>query len=1105
MPGLYVHRASRLEALAETLARHLAAQPPAAVLAPQQVVVAHPGMKRWLQQQLAQRGGPGAGGIAANLAFLLPGEWWLRLGDAMLGAADAAPWQYAVLRWRLYALLAGRIEDARLRRYVEHAPPRRRWLLAAHLARLFGEYQVYRPDWLQRWDAGDAVTDGAHWQAALWRALRAGTPAPPRALREQALLQALAEDGAGDGEPVHVFGIAHLPPGLLRGLKLLARQRDVHVYFPDPCRELWDDLRSARAQLRAPEADGDTHYEVGHPLLAGLGRIGQEFARSLNSEDEAQEDRDARDEDDAPTARLPLLARLQESIRRLQPQAAAGTAARADASLRVHACHGRLRELEVLRDALLMLRAADPALEPRQIVVMAPRVEEYAPLLPAVFGTPGQWHDAALPWHLADVPLAATHPLFAAWRQLLGLAQSRCTLEQVLDLLEVPALARRFGLEGAARGPLAEALREAQVVWALDGAMKADFGAPPEDLNTLAFGLDRLLAGWLLGPDLQHAALSPPRPQMPAVAPLPRMQGGDLALLAGLAHLLQELREWRAAARTPRSAAEWSRWLGERCDAAFAADPADRAEADALLQLRRIAAMPGAEAATAGVTGAMDWAVIAAQQNAALDEVPARAPYLAEGLRVCGMVPQRTVPYRVVAVLGLNEGEFPRVAPPSSLDLIARHPRAGDRSALEEDRYLFLEALMAAREALHLSYVAEDAQGQPRNPAAPLAELQAFLDAVHGPGAGEARPWCVRHPLQPFAPAYFEQAEAGFRPDPALRSCAQVYADAAGTGDQPGGAPPLLPRAGLASAVPAVDLPGLRAFLQRPARVVAQVLLGVRLPGEDEAPRESEPLTADVEARLRLPAQLLQQALAARAPALPVQPPAWLARSGVLAAGPAGAEAWQDLRGRVQAALALLRDHPLASAQPVAVACALDPGGGATLAGSVPALRDGEGRHWLLEVHTRRTLDFSVRLPLWLDGAALALSLPPAQRGGSLLLHLREQPQQVPVNDAMRQPAAELRAGIHRLLHLYQEACAARAWYLPATAWAVATAGPDRHVDAARTAWAGDSSGPGERGYSPEAALLLRGRDWIAEAETWQAFAAMAQWLHALVAPRETP
>lgn len=1113
MQGLQVYRASRIEALAQQLAQQLADDPPASALVPQQVVVAHLGMKRWLLSELAQRrNADGSAGIAANLELLLPGEWWQRLGDTLLGPVDAMPWQHAVLRWRLYALLAGPAADPTLQRYLEDAPPRRRWQLAEHLARLYGEYQVYRADWMAAWVQGHAPAEVA-WQAALWRRLLRECEAVSRVERGQQLLAALDAAAGGQASAVHVFGVSHLPPLLLQGLQLAARTRPVHLYFPDPCRELWDYLRSRRSLLRAGVEPGTQYLEVGHPLLAGLGRMGQDFALAVNADDTAQHWRDSGDEADADVASRPLLLRVQESVRRLQPELAGGEragGARADDSLRVHACHSRLRELEVLRDALQALRAARPDLEPRQIVVMAPDIGAYASLLPAVFGVPGQWHDAGLPYHLADVPLAATHPVHAAWRQLLQLARARCTLGEILGLLDTPALARRFGLEGAARARIAGWLHEAHVAWALDASMKPAFGAPAEDLHTFAFGLDRLMAGWLLGRDADTPLLPVAGAAPLPIVPLAEASGSDFELLAGLARLLDALATWRSAADAMRSGADWSRWLAQRIEACFDAGPDDRDSREALAQLQRLAARPALETEAAALRGELPWDVLAEQQRAALDEIPAHPPYVAAGITFCGMVPQRTVPYRVVAVLGLEEGVYPRASTASSLDLIARHPRRGDRSALEEDRYLFLEALMAVRDGLHLSYVAENvADGSARNPAAPLAELLAFLDEAHRCEGDADAPWLVRHPLQPFAPVYFEQPAPGedWRPDPALRSYARAYAGAAGAGTAPAGASPVLPAVPAASLPPApaeaaepCDLARLRAFLRKPAQAQARARLGVQLPETDDEAADSEPLGVRPDARLRLPARVLMQALGQGESALPERIPVALARSGQLAAGGPGQEAWRVARASALAGLRLLDGHPCREAVPDACACRFEEADGRVVEGIVPSLRDASGRHWLLRVETRKVLDFGVQLPLWLDWAALVLGLPEGNVGGCVLLHLREGAATLDADAAAlpRDPAF-LRRGVSRLCALHDAVLAGRAWYFPATAWAVARAEAGQRRANARKAWEGEPRHPGERDRAPGyAALLTRGQDWIADAAGWQRFEALALQLDAL-------
>lgn len=1113
MQGLHVYRASRIESLARLLAQELADEVPRSALVPQQVVVAHLGLKRWLLSELSRRrNADGSPGIAANLEMLLPGEWWNRLADAVIGHADSGVWQHAVLRWRLYALLEDPTGEPELKRYLEGAPPRRRWHLAEHLARLFGEYQIYREDWLREWARGQASPDSA-WQAKLWRRLLREGGEAPRIERAQQL-QAALERGAdlAGMAPVHVFGASHLPPALLRGLQLVARSRPVHLYFPDPCRELWDYLRSDRSLLRSG-LTADAHFlEVGHPLLASLGRLGQEFAASLNVDDEAQHWRDEADEAESDVTGMSLLARVQEGIRRMQPDLAAlSTDAdpRRDDSLRIHACHSRLRELEALRDALLAMRDARPDLEPREVVVMAPDIQAYAPLLPAVFGVAGRWHDAGLPYHLADVALSATHPVYAAWRQLLGLAQSRCTRAEILGLLDAPSLARRFGLDGSGRARVAGWLQEAHVAWALDASMKPSFGAPAEDLHTLAFGIDRLMAGWLLGrTDLGHV-LEPTIDAEPAIVPMGDVAGSDFDLLAGLSQLLGWLVDWRSASVSVRSGEEWSAWLSRRIETCFDPDPEDQDSRDALIQIQRIAARLGSEAVAAKVGCELPWGVVAEHQRAALDEVPAGQPYIAAGVTFCGMVPQRTVPYRVVAILGLGEGYYPRAGTRGSLDLIARHPQPGDRSALEEDRYLFLEALMAAREALHLSYVSEDASdGGMRNPAAPLAELLKYLADVFGRADSLAAPWFVRHALQPFAPVYFEQSSPteAWRPDPALRSYVAAYAGAVATGQSPPGAMPILPAMTMAApeasaAGGPVDLAGLRFFLRNPAKVQARELLGVRLPELDEEGDEGEPLAARVDARLRLPRQILQQALVQGERALPERVPTWLARSGMLPAGEAAQHAWLTMRGSAKAALRLLEGHPCLQAAAIEAECRFGDGSGYFVSGAVPALRDAEGGYWVLRVETRKTLDFGVRLPLWLDAAALALSFGEQFRG-CLLVQLRDDQARVdPEAASVTRDARLLRQGVGRLCALRDAVVAGRALYFPATAWALANADADQRRAKAMAAWSGDDRHPGERDRSPGyAALLTRGLDWLADRESWDRFEALALDLRAMLA-----
>ncbi len=1126
--GLYVHRGSRTENLADELAQRLEARRPASPLAAQTVLVAHPGLKAWLLQRLARRPGPQGGhGIAANYDMILPWQWYERVarqrlgGEALLGGA----WRQDVLRWYLLDALA-HFHTPELEAYLAgDEAPRRRFQLADHLAALYTQYLIYRPDWILAWERS-APRPGEDWQAALWRQLARAVARPHRAQRGALLLQALAEGGqAGDDEalPLHVFGVSHLPPDLLLALRAQALHGEVHLYFPDPCREHWVHLRSRRyllAQADDPEA---LYYEVGHPLLVALGRVAQDFCLSLD-ECDAIDERDAQDDAESADDAAPLLARLQSSIRCMEPeqvgapmrealQAGQDRAAvlidlRADASLRVHQCHTRLRELEALKDALLRRLADDPTLQHRDIVVMAPDIGAYAPYLPAVFGTPAQYRDEPLhiPWHVADVGLARAHPLASAFARLLDLAESRFAASEVMDLLEVPALARRFALDDAARKTLERWLQRAHVAWGLDASMKAACGGAPVDENSWQFGLDRMYAGLLSGQGDDGSVL------LDGVLPLPGVAGGATEALGQLDRLLEELRRWRAAAHATRPLAAWSQWLLERLEAMFQADPRDDAELAALDGLRRLVAAPGQQADQAGLSQPQAWSVVREALRDALQQVPERQPFLLGGATFCGLVPQRSIPFRVVCLLGMNEGEFPRQGGDAGLNRIAEQPRRGDRDTRNEDRYLFLEAMMSARAALHISYLAEGVRdGKPRNPAAPLAELLQFLDEQYGLDGDEQalRPWLLRHPLQPFDPRYYERdAQGRLLHDPRLFSYDRSWLaskrerEAAPAHPGPFAQPAqagneLAPNEMVLAetALNEISLATLKRFWRDPARHQLLRERGISLESQDPANwPDREPLQPIVERLHRVDQRLLFDALGDGLP-LPPEAPAWLARSGMLAAGPVGERAYAGTLTALQPMLEAVRQHfGGARIERAAQALTLELGDGLRLHGTIDdAFRGEDGQLRLLGLRPHGEAGLRELLPFYLDWATLRLGL--AEPVEAVLL---EQPKgrspRLPaaLTTILAQSPEQLRSGLRRLIALAADSTQQPLLFFPRTTWAWLQGGDAK----AREAWEGnDFNQVGERDYAPGYAdLLTRGIELFEPASAAHvAFVGMAQ------------
>jgi exodeoxyribonuclease V gamma subunit len=1116
--GLIVHRGSRTERLADELAQQLEAQRPANPLAAQTVVVAHPGLQRWLLGRLAQRAGPnGAHGIAANYDMILPWQWFERTARRTLGdeALISGAYRHEVLRWRLLTALPA-LKTAEISRYLAgDDASRRSFQLAEHLAGLYTQYLIYRPDWILDWEQHPA-RHARDWQAVLWQQLQGSINRPHRARRSAVLLDALRGESDAGNLPLHVFGVSHLPPDVLAALQATALHSPVHLYFPDPCREHWVYLRKQRFLLAREDDPDALYYEVGHPLLVALGRIAQDFCLTLD-ECEAIDERDPLDDAEPLPGETSLLAQLQSSIRCLQPElvgasvrlrVAAGESARdillalrTDASLRVHACHTRLRELEVLKNTLLRCLADDPTLQHRDIVVMAPDIGAYAPCLAAVFGEPAHYRVDPLhiPWHLADVGLSRVHPLMSAFAQILDLAESRFTVSEVLDLLDVPAVARRFAIDSSGRDALEQWLHRAHVAWGLDAEMKGDVGAAATDANSWQFGFDRMYAGMIVGQDAEREL---PDGLLDGILPLDGVSGGAVEALGQFDHLLGELRLARNAFATARPLAAWSQWLLELIDALFLADPRDDAENNALDSLRRLAASLGSQAAEAAIAAPLPWSVVREAVRGALDAVPERQAFLLGGVTFCGLVPQRSIPFRVVCLLGMNEGEFPRPGNDAGLNKILAKPRRGDRDTRSEDRYLFLEAMMSARDILHISYVGEGVRdGKPRNPAAPLAELLQFLDEQHGiDNAGVDvdenrddgkidRPWRIRHPLQPFDARYYERDAHGQpRHDPRLFSYDSAFLAASSSASAPSFLDParITPKAIVATGE--VTLAALKRYWRDPAKDALLRGHGISLQALDSIGwPDREPLETGLDRIDRVDHRLLFDALAAGHDSLPAEPPTWLVHSGMLAGGAIGEKTYAQLRESLQALLD--NAHTLFAggvAQPEAQAIDLDLGDGLRLTGVVDRVfRAADGGLLLFEVRPGRAADLKDLLGFYIDWAALRLIDAGTVQGEYLEPSSNnKKARSSGLLDPIRaQDTAQLRHGLRRLVEACLSAEQQPLLFFPRTALAYAVAEPDARLDKAASAWEGDDFNyAGERDYAPGyAALLSRGLDLFDE------------------------
>lgn len=826
---LHLHRSNRLENLAGALAAQLRA-PVAGPLSPELIVVQSLGMRRWLQHALAEQIG-----VAMNIAFPFPTELLHRACNAALGENEAAHlFDREVLPWRvlreLPELLASE-EATTLAHYVGSGGSNglKSWQLAERIAGVFDRYVAHRPSLLTKGSRSD-WPDG--WQPRLWRALTAEAKAAHPAARLAALEKAIADGNTlGDLPPrIAIFGISSLSPLFLRLVEVLSRARDVHFFLLDPTRHYWGDIRSQREldRLRARGRDV-THVETGHPLLASLGKLGREFHDAILELEGA----DASEQFTDP-GNDTLLHALQRDILDLE-HATPPPPIDEDRSIQLHSCHGPMREVEVLHDQLLDLFARHPGLEPRDILVAMPDVATYAPFIDAVFGSP-ESDRVFIPFRVADRPARTESGLADAFLRILELAPSRFTAPAVLDLLEAPAVHRRFGI-GADDLPIIRGWLEAATVrWGIDAEHRSRFGVPPVEQNTWRAGLRRLLLGYALGGEDDTTLFD-------GVLPVREVEGSLATVLGALAEFCDHLFSLADELSADRSPTAWAQLLRRVLDTFL--DASDEF-ADEFRQLARAIEAFATHAARAGFDEPIGFDVVRAQFAGALDDSDSGAGFLGGYVTFCALKPMRSIPFRVIALLGLSATAFPRRDIAPAFDFTAQKPQPLDRTRRDDDRFLFLEMLLSARDALILSHPGLNPKTNVEEPPSVLvSELLDFL------GSETAERITTRHALQPFSPRYFG---GGNLFSYSTANCLPAIEPQPRAPFLSGPLPP--PEEDTRS----VSLDTLLNFFAHPPKHFLVNRLGMRLPEEDEPLEESEPFGVD-----GLTASQLRQTIAERA------------------------------------------------------------------------------------------------------------------------------------------------------------------------------------------------------------------------------------------------
>lgn len=773
---LYLIQSNMMEALSKQLATELATPlPDMSCLQPEHILVQSPGMSTWLRLEIAKHNH-----IAAVLDFPLPSSFIWQLCHTLL---DDVPkenaFTKAAMTWKLMELLPSLLDneaftplkDYLIEKSAHEATslelnknPLKLYQLCGRIADIFDQYLVYRPDWIAAWEINEhpiKLSNEQAWQPILWRTLidfNANTLNQSqyhRANLHQALFDALDDPSThltGLPKRLFVFGISSMAPQTLEVIYHLAKRIDVIMLSLSPCQHYWGDiidpkLRARMALEYTDKKQLDTLWEdkleVGNPLLANNGKMGRELLDLILGLPESHTqfnfdcfiDPLSLVSSSATSNSYSLLAGVQSDILNLETrgqslgpdaslyQTVTGRRRldKQDTSITLRSCHSPLREIETLHDHLLDMLATNPLLAPKDIVIMMPDVAAYAPYIDAVFAAKQGMH--YLPYAIADRGAAQESPLINSFLHLLNINQSRFGLTDIMGILEVPAVLRRFRLDNDDLSLIRQWLEQAKVRWGRDEKSRMKQDLPPFNQNSWAFGIKRLLLGY---------AFSDASPLYQDTLAVEGIEGQSAQALGKLLNFIETIDQHQALLLNAIPMTQRQVQLEQMLHDFYDVDDDEREQ---LQSVREALTRFATELDDAKFQQVINIEILHAWFKQTLSESRVGQRYLAGSINFCTLMPMRSIPFKIVCLLGMNDGIYPRIQYPVGFDLVAHFgARKGDRSRRLDDRYLFLEALLSAREQLYISYIGHsERDNSERIPSMLITELVEYCQLCYLP------------------------------------------------------------------------------------------------------------------------------------------------------------------------------------------------------------------------------------------------------------------------------------------------------------------------------------------------------------------------------------
>ena len=804
-----VYHSNQLDLLKSLLVELIRLQPLANPFEKEQILVQSPGMSQWLKMELAT-----SFGVAANIEFPLPATFiWKMFTQVLADVPERSAFNKEAMTWKLMQVLPQQFDQPEfepLQRYLDNdSDSLKCYQLSEKIADIFDQYLVYRPEWIQQWEAGETVAelnDEHPWQPILWQALYDQTLALEQSPYHRAnlydhFIETLNNYSGNEGKAallaaglpqrLFVFGISSLPPRYLDALAAIGEHIDVHLMFTNPCKYYWGDIRDNkhlarlaarnRVKLRSIEDniddvlkefkdDDQSSYDEmservsSNSLLASMGKLGRDnvyllAGMNINTNDDGFVDIEPDTLLHAIQYDILELIDRQDDTQ-LDSSEHKFPIAADDHSVTIHACHSPMREVEVLHDKLLAMFEADSKLKPRDVIVMVADINAYSAAIQSVFGNaPGNRY---IPFSISDRTAEQENPILLAFLRLLTLPESRCHASELLELLEVPAVMEKFGFDSISFEKIKQWIEEAGIRWGLDQHTASQFDLPEQLQNTWLFGIQRMLLGYAMPHDTGLFA---------GISAYEQVQGLDAELAGQLAGFIDSLIEYRSALAQSQTVNQWAELLHQLLDDFFVVE----LEGELILKsIRDNLQRLHQQLQDAGYQGQITPAVLTQYLQDKLSGERVSQRFLAGQVNFCTLMPMRSIPFNVVCLLGMNDGAYPRNIAPEGFDLMNGRTKAGDRSRRDDDRYLFLEALLSAQQTLYISYVGRSIQDNAQKvPSVLVSELveycqQGYCCAGDQPLAVDVSANNIKqqliqhHPLVPFSPSAFIGDHASF-------------------------------------------------------------------------------------------------------------------------------------------------------------------------------------------------------------------------------------------------------------------------------------------------------------------------------------------------------